>query len=590
MVHCDGALGVLARRGGVWSVDNESELRVLAALGRGGGALRRAKALAAALNAGLVEAGDIGALNRIVGMVRAADDRAVRWSHGWFLPALCLVCAVLADRSEARWLGWALSARLDANLVRMWLPGPGLMSFEAFRDRRGRIRAWGYDREVRWLAAMPPEFWELLDRCDRCKPAGEAFCVAPRPDEMPCLRALRTASDPATKPAVLRDLAATKDKTVLDMVASHPNTPAKTLLAMSTNPWSGDCVKWRTAQNKKASPWLLQRLSKHHSPVLRAVAATHPNMAQRSLERLAGDTDALVRAMAARHPETPAPMLGGLAEDPDTQVRANTAAHPSCPPDALKRLLGDRLGAVRAAAVSNPLTPPHKAAAMARDRAIAVRAAVAYRTDTDTDTLDALAGDDKWRVRSAAAENHNTPPQTLARLARDPIAQVRHHATTNPSLPGGALAELARDDDFWVRAAAAASPALPPSLAEALAADPDPHVRYKLAPSECLSPAALERLAGDEVWFVRAAAADNPATPETALAALAQDHEAEVRAAAASHPNTPQTALRQLSRDADYRARFEARHNLNQRKAARRAKTRRAAAHSQQHQTEQTKP
>ena len=357
MVHCDGALGVLARRGGVWSVDNESELRVLAALGGAADALRRAKALAAALNAGLVEAGNISALNRIVGMVRAADDRSVRWGHGWFLPALCFVCAVLAGRSEARWLGWALSARLDANLVRMWLPGPGLLSFEAFRDRRGRIRAWGYGREVRWLAEMPSEFWGLMDRCDRCEPADEAFCVASRPGEASCLRALRTSSDPATKPAVLRDLAATKDKTVLDMVASHPNTPTKTLLEMSKSPWSGDYVKWRVAQNKQASPWLLQRLSKQHCPVLRAAAATHPNMAQRSLQRLAVDTDALVRAMAAMHPETPAPMLGGLAGDPDTQVRANTAAHPSCPPDALKRLLGDRLGAVRAAAVSNPLTP-----------------------------------------------------------------------------------------------------------------------------------------------------------------------------------------------------------------------------------------
>ena len=76
VVHCRGARGVLARRGGVWSVGNESELRVLAALGGGGDALARLEALAATLNAGLVEAEGLRELNRILDLVADADWRA----------------------------------------------------------------------------------------------------------------------------------------------------------------------------------------------------------------------------------------------------------------------------------------------------------------------------------------------------------------------------------------------------------------------------------------------------------------------------------------------------------------------------------
>ncbi len=570
VVRCGGARGVLVRNDGMWSVDNETELRVLAALGGDTAALGHLEALVQTLNAGLAEAGDVRALSERLGWALSGNRRARWWDHGSMLPALGFACAALADRGGARWLGWALSARLDANLLRGCLPGPGLESFEDYRDRRGMIRAWGYDRDIRWLAAMPPQFWEMLDRCDRCGPADEAFCVASRTDEGPCLRALRTASDPATKPPVLRALAATKDRTVLDLVASHPNTPAKTLLELTRSPWSGDYVRWRVAQNKQASPWLLQRLAKHNFPVPRGVAAAHPNMPQRSLERLAGDADTFVRARAASHPEAPQETLAALAQDPDKQVRANAASHPSCPPQALERLLGDRIGKVRAAAASNQLVSPPRAAAMARDRVIAVRAAVRWRSDTGGDALDVLAGDHKWQVRLAAAQNRNTPPQTLAALAQDPIAQVRNSASANPSLPGEALAALADDGEYWVRASAATNPALPPGVAAVLASDPDPHVRYRLASNERLSPAALQRLAEDEAWFVRSAAAENPATPQTALAALAHDDEADVRAAAAGHPNTPQPTLRQLANDTDHRARYEARHNLNQRKAARR--------------------
>ncbi len=564
VVHCRGARGVLARRGGVWSVGNESELRVLAALGGGGDALARLEALAATLNAGLVETEGLRELNRILDLVADADWRATFWDYDSIRPALGFACAVLADHGGARWLGWALSARLDANLLRGCLPGPGLVSFEDRRDRQGRLYASGYDRDVRWLTAMPPQFWAMLDGCDRCGPAGEAFCVATRRGERPCLRALRTASDPATRPLVLKALARTWDQAVRDLVASHPNTPPKTLLEIATG-LGEEYVRWRVAQNKQASPWLLRRLANHHSPVLRGIAAEHPNMPKPPLERLAGDAEVFVRARAALHPEAPAPILERLAQDPDKQVRANAASHPSCPPQMLQRLLRDRIGAVRAAAVSNPNTPPQSAAELAQDRVIAVRAAVGYRTDTVGDTLAALADDDKWQVRLAAAWNHHTPPQTLAELARCPEQQVRHWASINPSLPSAALAELARHGDFWTRASAASSPALPSNLAAKLASDPDPHVRGCLATNESTAPAALEALAGDDIWWVRRSTAENPAAPEAALIMLAGDDEAEVRAAVSANPSTPPQALQALTGDSDYRARYEAHQNLKKR-------------------------
>ena len=282
IVRCGGVRGVLVRHGGVWSVDNTDELRVLAALGGDGSALGRLEALAATLNAGLVDPGGLRALSRTLDRIADTGRRRPVWVCDEMLPAVGFACALLDVQGGARWLGWALAARLDGNLLRGCLPGPGLLAFEDCRDRRGRLYAGGYGRDVRWLTAMPSQFWGLLDRCEWCQPAGEAFCAASGPAAGSCLRALRAASDPAAKSAVLKALAATRDKAVLDLVASHPNTPAKALLEVARSPWSGDYVRWRTAQNKQASPWLLQRLAKHHFPVPRGVAASHPNMPTRS--------------------------------------------------------------------------------------------------------------------------------------------------------------------------------------------------------------------------------------------------------------------------------------------------------------------
>ena len=65
-------------------------------------------------------------------------------------------CACLKDERSWRWLAWALSTRLDANLVRGVMWGPGWQS----RHIRGHDR--GFDRDTHWLSEMPRSFWDRL--------------------------------------------------------------------------------------------------------------------------------------------------------------------------------------------------------------------------------------------------------------------------------------------------------------------------------------------------------------------------------------------------------------------------------------------
>ena len=49
---------------------------------------------------------------------------------GHMLGAVAYACAFWGNPAGWGWLGWALSARLDANLVRDWMPGPGRESLD----------------------------------------------------------------------------------------------------------------------------------------------------------------------------------------------------------------------------------------------------------------------------------------------------------------------------------------------------------------------------------------------------------------------------------------------------------------------------
>ena len=120
VVSVGAVRGVLARRGGRWVVDNDSEVRLLEALRAERGARDRLWALAAALDAG-VGAGDLRRLNGRLSAIAALERPEEVWRvrvPGDLLGAVAHVCVCVSEEMLSRWLGFALSARLDANLVR----------------------------------------------------------------------------------------------------------------------------------------------------------------------------------------------------------------------------------------------------------------------------------------------------------------------------------------------------------------------------------------------------------------------------------------------------------------------------------------
>lgn len=429
----DGAVGVLQRRDGRWVLANDDELRVLEALGGSATARGRLWAVAAALDAEMVHADDARRLCRLLGRIASEEPQLVLVpDHLWEAAAYACVC--WDHEAGPDWLMWALSARLDANLVRDWLPGPGwgAQAWEHELPERG------FDRPTGWILGMPEGFWHMLES-----------------HHSEDLRLAEVASDPLTPRRVLAALAGRADLSpvVLDLVASHPNTPKVVLEQIGTRRWGTALL--RVAQNLSAGRRLLSQLATAHGSQVRLAVALHPNTAPRVRASMAADADTRVRMAVARADDIGAETLAALAADSVWVVRSWAAWNPRTAPETLTGLVADRSATVRAVAVSNPATPASAAAACAGDRSATVRAAVAARTDAGDDTLKALATDPKAAVRAAVAANPAATEPLLAGLAADDAEDVRAAAAGNDSIPAEALEALTGDASSRVRAAAA---------------------------------------------------------------------------------------------------------------------------------------
>ena len=225
VVTVNGVVGVLARRGGRWVLANDAEVRVVEALRGYGGARERLLALAATLDAGLVAGSQLRRLNRLLGEI-ASRVACLVWVPDELLGAVAYACACWDHPAGGPWLGWALSARLDGALVRVWLPGPGWQSIgwrDCLADR-------GFGRETHWISEMPAGFWDLLGS-DRSRGLAD----------------IAAASDPDTSPRVLVELAEGDRwrSELLDLVASHPRIPKGLLEEMASDPLAVPQVQMR---------------------------------------------------------------------------------------------------------------------------------------------------------------------------------------------------------------------------------------------------------------------------------------------------------------------------------------------------------
>ena len=538
VVSVGGVRGVLAAGEDGWVVSNESEVRVLAALRGERGALSRFAALAAALNEGVAAPRDLRRLNRWLSAIAASQELWRVRVPEELCAAVAFVCVCTDDEPLSRWLGFALSVRLNSSLVEGFLPGPGLESWRMPPSGR----PWSFDRDAHWISELPKTFWDRLGA---------------HRDER--LRAAAAASDPTSRPKVLAELARTHlgVSEVLDLVASNPRTPTKTRRHLIQYPGFYGCGELRAAQNTTATAGLLDKLSRRYDWRTRYAVASHPNVSPRTLKRLGGDEVAVVRYAAARAPRTPVPALEALATDGDVWVRANAASNRSLPLGPLQALLGDRHGAVRAAAVANPSLPAATAGGCVGDRAKGVRAAVAERPVTP-EVLVVLAADPKRQVRRAVGFNSRTPPELLAVLATDSCGEVRAAVAYHRHTPRRALRVLAADDYWWVRHNLAANTSAPPEMLWALTADEDLYVQDQAARNTGMAPRRLQTLAAHQDWALRAAVALNPATSTQLLEALAADTDSEVRRCVCDNDAAPAHLLDALRSDPDYRVRAAA--------------------------------
>ena len=176
------------------------EVRILAALGGSDRVVDRFRALAATLNAGLIDrAGLTYSQHPTARHLRRGEceprlDPGPLAPGGW--PSLALSWR---DSNGSQWLAWAFSARLDGNLSRRSLPGPGLCTMTAVRqafelgvrprDPLARRDAGGV------LGSSQRSPW------DCCPWRVESTDVCLSNTDVPCLRTVAVASDPsATTP------------------------------------------------------------------------------------------------------------------------------------------------------------------------------------------------------------------------------------------------------------------------------------------------------------------------------------------------------------------------------------------------------
>ena len=540
--------GVLTLGESGWVVANDSEVRSLEGLCGESGARDRLWAMAAALDVGVVEAVDLRRLNGRLSAILAVERSEELWQvqvPGDLFGAVAYVCVCMNAEMLSRWLGNALAARLDANLARGLLPGPGWASWDVPHRRRWET----FGRDVYWISELPESFWSRLEA---------------HSDER--LQAMAVASDPAVRPMVLENLIDDHFGAfeVLDLVASHPRTPTRALRRVALRSPRMTRPGLRVAQNRNATAGLLRELADSHDWEVRYVAAAHPKAPVRALRRLARDDSHQVRAAVAGAVSAPAAVLEALASDRSVWVRRNVASNPSTPRAVLEALLGDRRAVVRAAATENENTPVEAVAARVRDRAIRVRREVGAR-GVGADVLAVLAEDPKWAVRQAVANNVQTPPAVLDRLAGDCCEAVRSCVAYNTSATSGALRALARDESSWARFSVSVNESVPIDLLVMLAEDEDPCLRGSAAENPTMPLAQLNRLATDESWEVRAGVALNRKAPEDLLTKLAADSHSNVRCCVCENDEAPLHLVDALTSDREYRVRAAAAAACNRR-------------------------
>lgn len=222
--------------------------------------------------------------------------------------------------------------------------------------------------------------------------------------------------------ALFESSSARRDPYVMAALAANPACPPELLAALAAEGRPG----YRRRLDEGLRVLLLPPPGNGRS-VLELVAG-HPQTPSATLESLAADPSPGVRAAAAANPNTPPEALRRLADDPELPVQVALAVNRATPPDVLSRLGEAESVYVRLRVAANPEAPEGTLEALAADPESLVRREVAANPKTPPAILSRLAGDEDPEVRFRLTTNPSLPGDLLQALAGDADEKVSSHA------------------------------------------------------------------------------------------------------------------------------------------------------------------
>ena len=228
-------------------------------------------------------------------------------------------------------------------------------------------------------------------------------------------------------------------------------------------------------------------------------------------------------------------------------LRRNIGRNPDATPKWLKQLANDSTRWIRNSVAENHNTPIETLKLLSRDRNYMVRRDVLDNPNTSVEIIESLANDSSTEVRMWVAKNINTPIEKLQLLANDDSERVRMQVAANPNTPADELQILVNDGDPRVSQLAAKNPNIPGKILESLAKNFSEHQRQNVAENISTPRGTLELLATDADRWVRSYVAKNPNTPIKTLELLTTDADNSVRSYVAKNPNTPLNLLEFLA-------------------------------------------
>ncbi len=249
--------------------------------------------------------------------------------------------------------------------------------------------------------------------------------------------------------------------------------------------------------SKTTDPDLLDELSRHFAPFIRARVAGNPHTRPETMRALGQDQDPDVPRWVAQAAHCPPDVLEALADHESIDARAAVARHVSTPIAALARLARDTEPQVRSMVASNTSATPEILVRLASDKAEVVVQYVAESPKSTAKVLSIASHHSSWRVRQAVASHRNVSADTLNGLINGRVdgGATRPVALGNPNASPDTLARYATSKVGHEREVVAGNPSTPPEVLGRMANDPDPFLLLALCSNPSTPPQALASMA-----------------------------------------------------------------------------------------------